>query len=551
MVSQKIKTTRRRNINYMHAITNFKRIAGRTVSFTMAVALMGGVIASALPGTVFADALNPLTDRSLRLTSSSPGFHYLDGSGNTNFAPPGSGPNGKQTGEEFNFKVSTDSSASGTNEPIQAFTFQYCTTAAGYCSGPGSNVGNDNTIIPDGADAGTAPDAHVPDRGNDTTTTSDLNANYTSPVQGTDFDIYVNSTLSTAVWSMVASNKEETSPTTPGPWTGKNNFITLKYVSGAAIAPTSGTPIRIVFKATSTNYITNPGDGAFFVKINDYKDNTHNDPIADTAYIVDGGVTVANVMTDSIQIQTKVLETMSFSVGTTQPDTVPVPPGDKHGPCDPIVVNADINLGDPNAEYSLAPDYTWDAHSYWRLSSNSSGGATVYYSGDTLNNTVGDDINAMGGTKAVSHQGMEQFGLAYDSTADTLDNSGPDDTLTTNTHGDGFMTSLTADQALASDQQAGYKTPELLPLIAKANYNEGVGDINDDGTVAHDGTTTGGDAKFAFDDTSTTNAVPFADFTTDVVQCSTGKMRYIANISPNTPAGVYTTKINYLAAPQY
>ncbi len=36
-----------------------------------------------------------------------------------------------------------------------------------------------------------------------------------------------------------------------------------------------------------------------------------------------------------------------------------------------------------------------------------------------------------------------------------------------------------------------------------------------------------------------------------VISCATAKMRYIANIGADTPAGVYTTKINYLAAPQY
>jgi len=28
-------------------------------------------------------------------------------------------------------------------------------------------------------------------------------------------------------------------------------------------------------------------------------------------------------------------------------------------------------------------------------------------------------------------------------------------------------------------------------------------------------------------------------------------MRYIGNIAATTPAGIYTTKINYIAAPQY
>jgi hypothetical protein len=42
-----------------------------------------------------------------------------------------------------------------------------------------------------------------------------------------------------------------------------------------------------------------------------------------------------------------------------------------------------------------------------------------------------------------------------------------------------------------------------------------------------------------------------AQESTDVIRCATSKVRYVANIAADTPAGVYTTKINYLAAPQY
>lgn len=515
-------TIQKENITYMHAITKFKEVVGRASAFTLAVALLGGVMASALPATAFADALNPLTERTLTLTSSSPGFHYLDGSGNSTYAPPGSGPNGKQTGERYSFKVSTDSSASGTNVAIQAFTFQFCTTAAGFCSSPGNNAGNDNPF-----------GGHTPDRGADTTTSSDLSVNYTTPVQNTDFEIYVGGVRdNTGGWAMTVANKEDGQ----GAWTSQNNFITLAK-AGSVIKPTSGTQIEVVFKASMTNYITNPGYGAFFVKINTFNSATNTDPLVDTANIIDGGVTVANVMTDSIQIQTKVLETMSFSVGTQDPDTVdPTQNGtvsDSHGPCDLIEVNEDINLGDDQAEYSLSPSVAYDGHSYWRLSSNSSGGATVYYSGATLSNTVGDQINAVGTTAAISHPGMEQFGLAYDSTADALDNRAVT----------GMVDLIAADALLPADQKVGYEAPHLTPLVAGGAYDLGIGDINDDTVAAN--------AEFAFDDNSLTNAVPFATYNADVIKCSTGKMRYLANISPNTPAGVYTTKLNYLAAPQY
>src|SRR6202008_331181 len=93
-------------------------------------------------------------------------------------------------------------------------------------------------------------------------------------------------------------------------------------------------PIKVIFFGTTGNYITNPGSGAFFVKINTYNavaDAVGTDTVAftnDDTYtldpddIVDGGVTVANVMNQSIQITTKVLETMQFSVGTVDPATL-------------------------------------------------------------------------------------------------------------------------------------------------------------------------------------------------------------------------------------
>ena len=47
--------------------------------------LLVGIGASAMPAFVSADTLNPLTKRSLTLSSSSPGWAYTDGSGNSTF----------------------------------------------------------------------------------------------------------------------------------------------------------------------------------------------------------------------------------------------------------------------------------------------------------------------------------------------------------------------------------------------------------------------------------------------------------------------------------
>jgi hypothetical protein len=514
------------------SVYKLKGLAKRGAAFAMAVGLLSGIALWAVPELSFADALNPLTERTLLLSSSSPGFHYKDASGNTTYAPPGSGPNGKQTGETFSFRVSTDSrdAPTGTGKALKAFTFQYCTTAAGECTAPGNNR----------TDAACTTAPTTPCDNDDFASTSDLNVHYPSPVQNTDFEIWVDGTKDTsASWSMAATNKEDGA----GALTGQNNFITLT-TSGAGLKPTAGNQIKIVFKASATNYITNPGDDAFFVKINDFDTNTNVDagqpddgfaldPLwTDTdgdpnPHIVDGGVTVANVMTDSIQIQTKVLETMAFSVGTENPDLVDVTEGGTqtgvgHGACDAIEVNNPLKLGLSTEEFSLRVDQAFDAHSYWRLSSNSSNGASVYYSGYTLSNTENDQINAIGTTAAASNPGQEQFGLAYDGTVDTADLGG-------DVNDPDYPSSETPSPLNVLDGTSG-----------TTNYAGGAGTITDAGT-----------ARFAFNTASSTVPELLAQENTDVVDCATGKMRYMANIGASTPAGIYTAAINYLAAPEY
>jgi hypothetical protein len=81
----------------------------------------------------------------------------------------------------------------------------------------------------------------------------------------------------------------------------------------------------------------------------------------------------------------------------------------------------------------------------------------------------------------------------------------------------------------------------LAPL---ANYSEGTGNIN---SQYGSGIST----KFAFDPDSSLIPTPIASENDQVVDCVTGKVRYIANIAATTPAGIYTTKVNWIAAPQY
>jgi len=622
-----------------------KSIARRGTLLGAAAAL---VVAALIPASsAFADALNPLTERSLTLSSSSPGWADTDGSGNSTYAPPNSGANGKKTGNYFSFKVSTDTTAG--SDKIKAMTFQYCTKSAGLCAAPGDDTvhGTDtdstsdlninyNTAAHTAGDGGTEAqeigDTDADGAAGDLADVFDVSGatnpegvikavpGYTNDnpkyqagggtgdtaeaakdVKGTYLVVYKQPTdtdwTQSTGWTVATANAEEASTDT----TGQKNTIVLSNSTGLdASGIAAGTEVKVFFFANDTNYITNPGSGAFFVKINTYKaftplNGTTSTLATNAPDVIDGGVTVANVMNQSIQITTKVLETMQFSVGTIDPDTLTKTQldasaldKDTHGTCDTIQTAMTdsgpqnvLELGDQDSESSLSTDHTYATHSYWRLSSNSSAGATVYYSGHTLSNTSGDEIAAIGTTPKTSNPGSEQFGLAID--ANALDaahtfNTGtygvdygvdrtsgtpnkfyenaPDsnDTLTLAGVDDSTLTDLGATYDSGSSTwdytnlNASYHTPRLDPLAPINGYGDGYGMINTDGQDPYgDGTK----AQFAFNTMSDTVPEPIAKESDQVVDCVTAKMRYIGNIAATTPAGIYTTKINYIAAPQY
>ncbi len=591
-----------------------KSIVRRGTSFAAILAI---VAASVLPATsVFADDLNPLTDRSLTLSSGSPGWSYTDGSGNSTYAPPNSGANGQKTGNTFGFKVSSSAT-------VKAFSFQYCTTSAGNCMGPGDNLcasgttGGGDCVRQTNAEGLAAspktsdleviaPSASQGTMGTyvtDTSATTNPNgipasvpaANST----GNNFLVYYNNagtwteSAPAGGWQMSVIENQSylgaPGDEGDGRTTAKANYIVLTNSTGQTF--TAGQDVRIVFFGTDTNYITNPGSDAFFVKINDYSDDTLTSGIPDQTKIIDGGVTVANVMNESIQIQTKVLETMDFSVGTVDPNTLAsdktgtsafaVATGGQvqHKVCDRILPSLDpsptapknvLKMGNEDGEFSLETDHTYSTHSYWRLSSNSSAGATVYYSGVTLSNTVGDEIDAIGTTSQAPAPGSEQFGLALDN-GDNIDHtsaSGPNWTgfpvVYNQERTPGSVFENGEDNGLTSLDTAGLTTdgviangswhsPQLSPLAPTTNYGNGSGPLNSEYVVASGDPTD--DAvntqKFAFDPNSNHVPVPVATESSSVVDCVTGKPRYIANIAATTPAGIYTTKVNWIAAPQY
>ncbi len=597
-----------------------KTIARRGTALGMAASL---IVAAVIPGAAaFADALNPLTERSLLLSSSSPGYAFSDGSGNHEdllnaegefYSPPGSGPNGQKTGETFTFTMSSTVAAGG----LKGMSFQYCTTAAGNCQAPGDNAGdadiNDDGIVeaqgdPDNTRLLNEDSAPGANDGGWYAKTSDLNVVGTfvedktdavplydavNDTGGGDFTVYKDTAgdgvftplTSTSGWTMSAVNAEDPEFVGPNgtpsdgddPLTGKINYMILTNADGVAV--NGGDQVKVVFNPTDDIFITNPGSGSFFVKINTYDtDNTalftNTVKLADNTNVIDGGVTVANVMTESIHITTKVLETMSFSVGLENRDTENVDSPDSHGTCDAIQVvnNNRLNLGNPDAEYSLETKKAWDVYSYWRLSSNSSGGATVYYSGDTLRNTVGDHIEESGASATTSLPGTEQFGLAFvDATADDLEYWQPtlggtsyvgdgDEDFWVDTNENGILDAVTGSEDtgdvtsgvtfdtvapfLPTSTDHDFRLPSLYTLTEETPYASGTGTIDN-------GNGGPGTAAFAFLSSSLTVPELIAQNNTDVIRCDTAKMRYVGNIAADTPAGVYTTKINYLAAPQY
>lgn len=607
------------------------------------IAVFALVAATIAPATsTYADALNPLTDRSLTLSSSAPGWDYLDGSGNATYAPPNSGANGQKVGNTFDFKVSTNSTATGpgaTNAPVKAFTFQYCTTPAGNCTAPGNNDYTEDSPgvysrNPNGPTeiAAKHSDLEVKIAGGANTSQGTMGAYVTNTsgaagqnpdgvvstvpahgVTGNNFIVYYLNdndtptddsddvwTASTG-WAMTVDNAEDGDVTLGAAGipnaTGANNQIILKNGTGQAFK--AGTRVKVVFFATDTNYITNPGSGAFFVRMNTY----NSDSSLVDANIIDGGVTVANVMNLGIQITTKVLETMDFSVGVVDPYTLAAAADDdatpgnggpdelsqlylanghrKHSVCEPILTKFKpsdltsnrLQLGDPNAEFSLRTDTTYSTHSYWRLSSNSSAGATVYYSGNTLTNTVEDDIDAIGVSPEAPLTGSEQFGIALangtsgpyavnynterapfdDPNFGVFENAVDTDSAPGGSTANGLVDPLASGidasvadpliSNLTTGTNPSFHTPQLYPLVPSAAYDQGAGVVN----AGYGGINT----EFAFDSNSTLIPVPLAEESNQVVNCVTGKMRYIANIAATTPAGIYTTKVNYIASPQY
>ena len=261
------------------------------------------------------------------------------------------------------------------------------------------------------------------------------------------------------------------------------------FVNGTGNTLTAGTTGTIVF---AFDDVTNPTSaGTFFVRMQTFSD-------AGAVTQVDDGI-VTGAITTGIAITARVAETLGFS--TTADDA-----GDpaETAACVPLTGTGALAIGDANNTLAIAT--TYDEFSAFRLFTNAGNGAVVSYRGNTLTKApLLDDINAIGATKASSAPGTEQFGLAVD-----------------------------ANGGIFTDDTGGFGGANQLTLVTA--YNGGEGTI-----------TTGGTAQFAF----VANALTTIASSTSPISCDTGAVRYIANISPLTPAGTYTTTIVYYGVPTY
>ncbi len=265
------------------------------------------------------------------------------------------------------------------------------------------------------------------------------------------------------------------------------NRIGITNVTGNTITAGSVVVLRFIG-------IHNPETvGTFFARIKTF-DATTTYTTNDNDLVDDG--TVASSITTGISITSRVVETLGFSTTATFPLAA------EGASCDPVTGSGAINLG-LAPEYTLSIATTYDAYSAFRLYTNAANGAVVQYEGASL--TKGTDvIDAVGGTAVAPATGTEQFGLAIDLTADGA-----------------TITNVDTTEAGVGQLNIGN------------DYDGGNGAI--------------GSGTFAFvADTKTEMAA-----SSSYVTCDSYAVQYIANISPLTPAGTYTTTIVYFAVPTY
>lgn len=283
------------------------------------------------------------------------------------------------------------------------------------------------------------------------------------------------------------------------------NAMTLTNATGITL--TAGTPVTISFPADATRFFVNPKaayktaplsggsttNGTYFAHIKTYDTVTNASAgIASSAENPTGQRdygTVTNSVASAIGLYTRVQETLNFSI---EGDAASQYNGTPAGPTD-ASTNCSPLVGTTNSlrmgdtNSALVPNQQNNVTSYFRLSTNASNGTSVLYSGQALSNT--NHTFATSASGLTHTDGAEAFGMALETT-------------------------------------------DMTTLVPAAGYDDLANNL------------------FAFDPASNTTPVAIAT-TNSTVNCDTGEVRYLASTAPDTPAGIYQTKINYIAAPRY
>ena len=285
-----------------------------------------------------------------------------------------------------------------------------------------------------------------------------------------------------------------------------NSTATRVILTGTNTAVASATAVTIPLGAgalSASNYLTNPtaGNHTFYARVLTYataaaaQGYTSADPAVVAAPVDAGGVALSTA--NQLQITSKVQERLTFCLYTG-------------GACSADTAGAArtsaISLGNTNGVLDPTGPFV-DVSAKFDISTNAVSGATVVLKGNTLT-TGAFNVAAIGGTKASSNPGNEQFGMCI------------------------------------------YQSAGAGLTLANTTYNDS--NCNSATQTAGTGATGGeGTAQFGFNTANTTSVSGETIATKAAGSSSTATMPFIGNIAYTTEAGIYTTTLTYIATGQY
>jgi hypothetical protein len=286
---------------------------------------------------------------------------------------------------------------------------------------------------------------------------------------------------------------------------------------GTAASVGSGSPVHTIkvtgltmtggsaYTISFTSGVTNPTSAtSFYARVLTYGTgnasgyvpaNTTGGAVTTGTYVDYGGAALSTV--SNVNITSKVFETLSFCVFSGSCGTAPT-----------------LILGDPTTGALSITNAYVNSNAQYTIATNAASGALVTMTGTTLCRSTGSNcqpggtyaantIAAIGATPVISAVGTSQFGMCVDVTGSTS-------------------------------------------LSVASTYTDSANNCH--------GLTTGvyaGTSKFGFDDSTSTGTNSGGCST--IVSSSgpvpnyTGTFAYLGNVSPTTPAGIYTTSLNLVA----